>query len=117
MRINLTQHTALPEQECQPRTPELEQQVKSLLTFEELPTLDEIAERAKALTQIAADLGAAEAMIGGAPYLMIALDPALRMAGVQPVYAFSLRHSIDELQPDGSVVKRSAFKHCGFVRF
>ena len=115
-RINLTQHESTPEQDCIPRSDELASAIKGLLTFHELPTMREIVERAQALAEIAHKSGAQEAMIGGAPYLMEALAPALRMAGIVPVYAFSLRESVDEKQADGSVIKRTVFRHAGFVR-
>jgi hypothetical protein len=54
-------------------------------------------------------------MIGGAPYLMGALEKALRECGFTPVYAFSKRESIDQPQPDGSVRKVAVFRHLGFV--
>jgi len=55
-------------------------------------------------------------MIGGAPYLMATLEKALREVGLNPIYAFSQRVSIDKENPDGSVTKTMVFKHLGFVR-
>ena len=55
------------------------------------------------------------AMIGGAPWMMSALEGALLDAGVQPVYAFSVRESVEQVQPDGSVRKVNVFRHVGFV--
>jgi hypothetical protein len=55
------------------------------------------------------------AMIGGAPYLMAPLESALRAHGITPVYAFSVRESVDQVQPDGSVRKVAVFRHAGFV--
>jgi len=117
MKMNLTQHKATPEQECLPRTDEQADRIRSLLTFESIPTLAEITQRANALAEIAENAGADEAMIGGAPYLVLALDPALRMKGIQPLYAFSKRISEDVKMSDGSIEKKSIFKHLGFVRF
>jgi hypothetical protein len=54
-------------------------------------------------------------MIGGAPYLMPALEQELRRVGIQPVYAFSKRISIDQPQPDGRIKKISNFKFEGLV--
>ena len=115
-RINLTQHNATPEQACAPRSKEQAKQIKRLLTFEEPPNLEEIYSRAQALAEIASEVNASEAMIGGAPYLVLALDPALRMRGIEPLYAFSRRESVEVQQEDGSVVKRTVFRHLGFVR-
>lgn len=38
-------------------------------------------------------------------------------AGLVPVYSTTLRESIEEAQPDGSVIKRSRFRHCRFRRY
>lgn len=57
----------------------------------------------------------ARAMIGGAPFFMSALEKVLIEAGIQPIYAFSIRESVEEPQPDGSVRKVNIFKHKGFV--
>jgi hypothetical protein len=54
-------------------------------------------------------------MLGGAPYLMGALEKAVRECGFTPVYAFSQRESEEITQPDGSVRKVQVFRHCGFV--
>ena len=114
-RINLTQHEASPEQDCAPRTPEDAKTIKNLITFEELPGLKEISDRARKLALFAKEQGATEAMIGGAPYFMPSLDAALRIQKIEPVYAFSRRESVDTILPDGTTKKISTFKHVGFV--
>ncbi len=117
--INLTQHAATPEQVAagvaEP-TPEVKAAIVAALTFADLPVAGEIAERATALALIAAQSGAKSAMIGGAPYLMGALERVLRSYGVAPCYAFSRRESVEETLPDGSVRKVAVFRHAGFVR-
>lgn len=127
MILNLTQHTATPEQGVV--EPADKATVAGLLTFEELPTVFDIAARARALAEIArahfdahvgylggGSLGAGKcAMIGGAPFLMSALEGALTEAGIRPLYAFSLRESAETVQPDGSVRKTQVFRHIGFV--
>lgn len=114
--LNLTQHNATPEQREQSVVePEDKQRVKQLLTFDNLPTADEIAGRAEALAAIAAESGAEAAMIGGAPYLMADLETALKVQGVRPVYAFSKREVVETTQPDGTVLKKTVFRHLGFV--
>lgn len=62
-----------------------------------------------------AEEGAESAMIGGAPFLMAPLEGALRTRGVIPLYAFSVRESVEEALPDGSVRKTQVFRHAGFV--
>jgi len=141
MIINLTQHIGTAAQAVvEPRN---KAEVQRLLTFSEAPTGTEINDRAKALAALAAsETGAchycgmtnceygrgaepvcgcygepeyAAAMVGGAPYLMGPLDLALRAVGVRPVYSFSVRRSVDEPQPDGSVKKVAVFEHGGWV--
>ena len=129
MILNLTQHAATPEQKAQlvvePRM--TKEKIRELLTFEEIPTKEEIEARASELARIAASeasfyagetdnrIWVTRVMIGGAPYLMGALEKALRECGFTPVYAFSKRESIDQPQPDGSVRKVAVFRHLGFV--
>ena len=136
MILNLTQHAATPDQ--------IEAGVFNLhglekealvgaLTFQDLPDPEEIRERARTIAGIAArwksgvehwsksswvDGGTKErtrAMIGGAPYLMPALERALREAGIDPVYAFTRRETVEEAQPDGTVRKVAVFRHAGWV--
>lgn len=137
MRImNLTQHLATPDQIAAgvfDLVPEARAELTRLLTFDTCPTRYDVATRAAKIASLAgryADKYGGEraeaAMIGGAPYLMSHLERLLNTAHnaahdagwpVRPraVYAFSERVSSDEVQPDGSVVKRSVFKHAGFV--
>ena len=115
--INLTQHAATPDQQREGVfEPQLKEKVKELLTFKSVPTVEEITSRAVQLAFIAKDEGADAAMIGGAPYLMRALEDALIMNGIEPVYAFSVREAVETQNPDGSVVKRMVFRHAGWVR-
>lgn len=114
---NLTQHQATPEQVAQgviDLEPTDRDQLRALLTFEEIPSKEEIEQRAEAIATLAY-WDADSAMIGGAPYLMPALSAALKNRKIQPVYAFSKRESVDMPQEDGSVRKVAVFKHVGFV--
>ena len=89
--------------------------VQALLTFDDLPSKAEVQERAEKLAQIAKDSGATTAMIGGAPFLMAPLEAALKGRGIQPLYAFSRRESVEKTLPDGSTQKVAVFRHLGFV--
>jgi hypothetical protein len=117
--LNLTQHPASPEQiaagtvEPDPTT---KRQISELLTFHELPDPAEISLRAIKLAELAKAIGCDAAMIGGAPYLMGDLQAALEQHGVIPCFAFTTRESIEEIQKDGTTVKKSVFLHRGFVR-
>lgn len=117
--VNLTQHEATRDQEeigVIDLLPDERAELIDALTFNEAPTQLEIAERARKIAQLAVKATPCKrAMIGGAPYLMPALEQELRRVGIQPVYAFSKRVSIDQPQPDGSVKKISAFKFEGLV--
>ena len=134
MILNLTQHAATSDQ-IDAGVRDLQGPAKAALveamTFQDLPSTEEIRERARAISGIAREaLDALQegceaqgeprparltAMIGGAPYLMGPLERALRAAGVDPVYAFSRRETVEEQQPDGTVKKVAIFRHAGWV--
>lgn len=135
MIINITQHTATEDQRAagvMDLPPPWRSQVVELLTFDTLPTTTEIRDRAETLADLACRLQSAEdraaegldlpstsfalhALIGGAPWLMAPLEDALRARGIMPVYAFSVRESVEETLPDGTVRKTAVFRHKGFV--
>src|SRR5690606_30154038 len=112
---NLTQHNATEEQVAAgvfDLVGEDRKMLVKLLTFATLPTKEELEERAKAIAMLVTRCLAA--MIGGAPYLMPALERALKEEGVMPLYAFSERVSLEELLADGSIRKINVFKHVGW---
>jgi hypothetical protein len=89
-----------------------------LLTFDTMPTEEELRQRAEGLVRLAVcvtSVRTMRVMIGGAPYLMGPLERALLGAGFTPVYAFSKRESVEVTADDGTVRKNSIFKHIGFV--
>ena len=47
--------------------------------------------------------------------MMARLERALIERGIEPLYAFSVRESTEEVQADGSVRKVAVFKHAGFI--
>lgn len=97
--------------------------VKHILNFTSLPTRDVINNKAAALADYAEGLLSQAkndgdklfALVGGAPYLMGALETALKERGIQPLYAFSQRESVETINADGSVVKTAIFKHIGYI--
>ena len=118
--LNLTQHTATPEQIAQgviEPSKENKEDIKDILTFDDIfdTDYDQMTNRAIALATICVREGCSKAMIGGAPFFMPVLEKALCERGVKPLYAFSVRESIEQQQPDGSVRKTNVFKHVGFV--
>ena len=115
--INLTQHQSTPEQEWDGVfEPQDKENVRRLLTFDTIPNKGVLYMRAVQLAEIASESGAKFAMIGGAPYLMGALENALKEKGIQPLYSFSERESIEETLPSGDVIKKSVFRHKGFIK-
>lgn len=115
---NATQYISTNDQGVQDLAPEMRVRLTSLLTFSSIPTVEEIHSRAGAVTELLRDSGAMrgdQAMIGGAPFFMAALERALLKAGITPVYAFSVRMSVEETQADGSIKKVAVFRHGGFV--
>ena len=126
--LNLTQHLATPDQTkagVVDMPAELLPKLRELLTFDTLPMDMEVSERAHQIAQLAADTIErledhsadffVSCMIGGAPYLMAPLELALSHRGLTAVYAFSVRESVETRRPDGTVEKRTVFKHAGFV--
>ena len=118
--INLTQHNATNEQ-IEFGVVELQnkKEVRDLITFEKLPTKEEIDERAKKLVEICKK-GTHDgqitpvAMIGGAPYFMSKLEKVLIENGVLPLYAYTKRVCKETTLPDGNVKKITVFRHEGF---
>lgn len=124
--INLTQHRNTHEQTDLHVVQLLEEereQLVQLLTFDDIPSKEEMEIRAKEIAQLAKKEYdrivmpwlPCQGMIGGAPFFMATLERALREVGITPVYAFSRRESVDEALPGGGVQKVSVFKHIGFV--
>lgn len=134
--LNLTQHTATLDQIAEGVIEQPHPEVKALLNFETLPTVEEIQQRANDIAEAIARYLAIErkeieergdvdsllalqapkrALIGGAPFFMSALESALIQIDVQPIYAFSQRESVEVHNSDGSVSKQNVFKHVGFI--
>jgi len=120
-----------------------QERLKTLLTFNELPDCEEIKKRAEAIGNLVEefltdklspirdevreimqlDVGrrinefkklGLGFMIGGAPYLMSALEEELKYFGI-PLYAFTKRVVEEIKKEDGSVEKKAVFRHEGFV--
>ena len=120
--LNLTLHSVTAEQReagvFDVKDVDKEQLVK-LLTFETLDVCSthEIKARATQIVALALKYRAEAAMIGGALWLIAPLAKALRKHGIKPLFAFSKRESVETTDGNGNVVKRSIFKHLGFVEY
>lgn len=118
--VNLTQHNATNDQidagvfNVDYDHNELDY-LRSLLTFDNIPTIEDMQQRADEIAKIALRTNAKKAMIGGAPFFMGYLETALKSVGIQPLYAFSQRVSVETTAEDGTVTKQNVFKHMGFV--
>ncbi len=128
MILNLTQHPATPEQTTAGVVDLPANQRSALidaLTVEVLPSREAIEARCDFIGELACQNGfsnddddphPAQAMIGGAPWMMRAMEDALIARAIEPVYAFSVRESIEQVKADGSVQKINVFRHAGFVQ-
>lgn len=118
--VNLTQHNATNDQidagvfNVDYDHNELDY-LRSLLTFDSIPAIKDMQQRADEIAKIALRTNAKKAMIGGAPFFMGYLETALKSVGIQPLYAFSQRVSVETTAEDGTVTKQNVFKHMGFV--
>ena len=128
MIINLTQHPASADQIAVGVVNLAGDELASLkdaLTFGALPDAQEIRDRAEHVAELACMNGLGgddgddpflgKAMIGGALWLMAPLAEALRVRSIEPLFAFSVRETEEQKQPDGSVRKVAVFRHSGFV--
>ena len=114
--INLTQHNATESQiKDGVFEPTDKSAVKNLLTFNTIPSKEEMQKRAEALAKIASESKAEFAMVGGASYFIPVLEKALNKAGVKPIHSFTERKSIDKTLENGEVQKVSIFEHIGWV--
>lgn len=116
--LNLTTHPATPSQVAagviEPSA-EDKTLISNLSNFEGIPSKADIKTTADMLSDIAGRYDCDKVMITGAPYLMSALETALEAKGMEPVYSFSERVSVDRQNPDGTVTKQNVFEHRSFV--
>ena len=118
--INLTQHPATEEQ-IQAGVVDLSEEkrkyLQMVLTFQDIPTESEINWRADQIVSLLEGEEGyhCQVMIGGALWLMGPLTRKLKAERYIPLFSFSMRESVEEELPDGSVKKTSVFKHQGFI--
>jgi len=115
---NLTQHLPTEQQKKEgvENLDERHNEIKTLLTFDNLPSKEEMVDRAERLARIVKEEGVYKyALIGGAPYFMSTLEKVLKENGLTPVYSFSKRKVIEEKDETGKVIKKTIFEHEGFI--
>lgn len=120
MIVNLTQHPATAEQTAVGVVDlggDALMRLRNLLTFSSVPDRAEIAVRAVRIAAIAHECGedVEAAMIGGAGYLIPALERELWSHAIEPLHAFTVREVVEVIMDDGSVQKTATFRHGGFV--
>ena len=126
--INLTPHLATPDQASaglidMPEDGGLRAALTEALSFNHQPDQEELLRRARRVVGIMADyaggmtaLQGRKVMLGGFSALMHPLQAACLKAGMQVGYAYpGLCECVDQLQPDGSVLKMAIFRHGGFI--
>jgi hypothetical protein len=114
--FNLTQHNSTPTQAevgVVDPSADVHRQIKKLLDVPEVPTSEDLHERAEGLA-LMVPAGTVKALIGGAGPLMRLLRRELKTRGVEPLEAFSRRVVVETTTPDGRVVKTSDFVHAGW---
>lgn len=117
--LNLTQHYATSDQIAAgvfDASPEDKVVIRYLQTFTELPDSAEVKRRAEELATLATKYMTKRkhvprgadwyAMIGGEPYMIIALDDQLCRKSITPVYNFSIRKRVGGVETTN---------HVGFV--
>ena len=113
--LNLTQHPASDTQKKQGVVePDDKEEIQNLLTFKEAPSQEKMTKRASALADIAQEVSADAAMIGGMPSFMSSLERELVRRDIAPLYSFTQRKSV-ETEEDGETVKKTVFKHEGWT--
>ena len=114
--INLTQHNStIDQQNAGVVDFDNRDAIQSLLTFNSIPSVQDMYVRAQTLASFAIKAGYTYAMIGGAPYFMSILEKVLLQHHITPLYSFSVRQSNEERDENGNVRKVNIFKHIGFV--
>ena len=114
--LNLTHHDATLEQlEAGVVEPSDKATVRNLLTFVDLPTLDELRQRAYKLAEYADMEGVKKAMIEAPSYLISLLEAELIAHNIQPVHSFYGRWTTEKLDVDGRILAGIVFKHMGFI--
>jgi hypothetical protein len=117
MMLNLTQHILTIEQQNENVVEPLDKEyIRSLLTFDEIPSVEKLQEVAIELAEYASAQETDSVMIGGAAYLMPYLIFELNKRGIDAYYSFSKRVSEDFVQDSDVVIKRVIFRHCGFIK-
>ena len=114
--LNLTQHESTPAQReagVYDFSAPGRQVLNGWLTVGDLPTVEDLAERAARIADMVPE-GIDAAMIGGAGPLMRALRRELKARGVTPLEAFSRREVTEVTGPDGKVTKVATFVHAGW---
>ena len=115
--INLTQHVSTETQQEQGVIePKDKEYVKNLITFEEIPTLQDLRNRANLLVEVCREMNVRFALIAGAHWWLIVLEHHLRTHGITPLQSFSKRLSFEHTNENGTVHMVKTFVHAGWIQ-
>ena len=115
--VNLTQHSSTETQAEQGVIePPDKEYVKSLITFEDIPTLQDLRKRANLLVEICREMNMQFALIAGAHWWLIVLEHHLRIHGITPLQSFSKRVSFEHTNENGTVHMVKTFVHAGWIQ-
>ncbi len=114
---NVSQHVASPEQVLNGVVePQNKEKFNELLTFENLPSTNELDKRAQKIMTLVCEEGWSMIMVGCAPFFASALERAAELKKISMMYSFSNRVSEEKILADGSVKKINFFSHKGFIK-
>jgi len=114
---NLTNHIPTEEQKQDgivELPPTIKAEIRELINFEELPSKEELQERAQKITRILLAHNIKKVLIGGAVFFMPILVWELNANGITPYASFSKR-DVEEYKENDTVIKKVKFKHIGLI--
>lgn len=96
---------------------EVKNKIKEILLIAEIPTRENLQERARAFARLCHSINTTETkfLIGsGTPSIQPFITAELNKLGVDYVYSHSERACVETHNPDGSVSKNYVFQHQGW---
>jgi hypothetical protein len=115
--LNLTQHLCTKIQKEQGVIePADKEYIKGLITFEDIPEIEDLRSRANKLVDVCRQEQVKFALVAGAPFWLIVLEFYLRLHGITPLHSFSKRIAYDHKNDDGTVQSIKTFVHAGWIQ-
>lgn len=115
--LNLTQHLSTKVQSEQGVIePKDKEYVKNIITFDDIPNLEDLRQRANLLVDLCREEDVQFALIAGAHWWLIVLEHYLRLHGITPLQSFSKRVSYEHTNENGTTHLVSTFVHAGWMQ-